>query len=97
LHIRQRGNVISAGVRRNLKCGPTKLILYASQSAAFKIADGNTFLVLRTSEPSILQKVIPLGVFELLASKHPPASVMLIRANPAPTERINKETAAAKQ
>lgn len=67
------------------------------QSATFKIAESNTFLVLHTGEPSIPQKIIPLGLFELLASKDQPASVMLIRANPALMERINKEAAADKQ
>lgn len=66
------------------------------QSAKFKISESNTFLVLHTGEPSIPQKIIGLGVFELPASKDQPASVMLIRANPTLMERINKETAADK-
>ncbi len=66
------------------------------QSDTFKIRESNTFLVLHTGEPSTQQKVIPLGVFELLASKDKPASVMLIRANPTLMERIDKETGETK-
>jgi hypothetical protein len=67
------------------------------QTATFKISESNTFLVLHAGEPSIPQKIIPLGVFNLLATKDQPASVMLIRANPALMERINKEAVADKQ
>ena len=62
------------------------------QSTTFKVSENNTFLVLRTGE-SIPQKIVPLGVFELLASKDQPAAVMLMRANPALVESINKEIA----
>jgi hypothetical protein len=62
------------------------------QSATFKVSEYNTFLVTHTGD-SIPQKIIPLGVFELLASKDQAASVMLMRANPTLVERINKETA----
>ena len=65
------------------------------QSDTFKIGESNAFLVLHTGEPSTQQKVIPLGVFELPASKDQPASVMLIRANPSLMERIKKEATAA--
>lgn len=64
------------------------------QTGTFKISESNTFLVLHTGELLVLQKIIPLGVFDLPASKDKPASVMLIRANPALMERINKEVAA---
>lgn len=63
------------------------------QTDTFKLSENNTFLVLHIGESSIRQKVIPLGVFDLLATKDKPASVMLIRANPALMERISKETA----
>ena len=62
------------------------------QSTTFKVSENNTFLVLRTGD-STPQKIVPLGVFELLASKDQPAAVMLMRANPALVERINKEIA----
>jgi hypothetical protein len=48
---------------------------------------------LHAGEPSIPQKIIPLGVFDLPASKDQPASVLLLKANPELMERINKETA----
>jgi hypothetical protein len=64
------------------------------QSVNFKISESNTFLVLHTGEPSVAQKIVPLGVFELRASKDQPASVMLIQANPVLMERINKEAVA---
>jgi hypothetical protein len=63
------------------------------QSGKFKIADSNTFLVLHAGEPSVPQKIIPLGVFDLPASKDQPASVLLLKANPELIERINKEAA----
>ena len=65
------------------------------QSETFKISESNTFLVLHTGDLSTQQKVIPLGVFELPASKDQPASVMLIRANPSLMQRIDREVAAA--
>ena len=65
------------------------------QSTTFKVSENNTFLVLRTGD-SIPQKIVPLGVFELLASKDQPAAVLLMRANPALVERINKEIAVDK-
>jgi hypothetical protein len=64
------------------------------QSGKFKISESNTFLVLHTGEPSVPQKIISLGVFDLPASKDQPASVLLLRANPQLMERINKEAAA---
>ena len=67
------------------------------QSSTFKISDSNTFLVLHSGETSIPQKIIPLGVFELPASTGQPAAVMLIQANPALMERINKERATNQQ
>ncbi|MBZ5652709.1 MAG: hypothetical protein LAO18_19750 [Acidobacteriia bacterium] len=64
------------------------------QSGKFKISESNTFLVLHTGEPSVPQKIIPLGVFDLPASKDQPAPVLLLKANPELMERINKEAAA---
>jgi hypothetical protein len=64
------------------------------QSGKFKISDSNTFLVLHAGEPSVPQKIIPLGVFDLPASKDQPAPVLLLNANPGLMERINKEAAA---
>jgi hypothetical protein len=64
------------------------------QSGKFKISESNTFLVLHTGEASVSQKIIPLGVFDLPASKEQPASVLLLRVNPQLMERINKEAAA---
>jgi hypothetical protein len=62
------------------------------QSGNFKITENNTFLVLHTAEPSIPQKIVPLGIFDLPASKdQEPASVLLLRANPELMNRINKE------
>jgi hypothetical protein len=46
---------------------------------------------LHTGEPSVPQKIIPLGVFHLPASKDQPAPVLLLKANPELMERINKE------
>ena len=63
------------------------------QSSNFKISESNTFLVLHTSEPSIAAKVIPLGVFDLPASKDQPASILLLQAHPEIMQRINKEAA----
>jgi hypothetical protein len=51
-------------------------------------------LVLHAGEPSVPQKIIPLGVFDLPASKDQPASVLLLKANPDLMGRINKEAAA---
>jgi hypothetical protein len=65
------------------------------QSGKFKISESNTFLVLHAGEPSVPQKIISLGVFDLPASKDQPASVLLLRANPELMERINKEGVAA--
>ncbi len=64
------------------------------QSGKFKISESNTFLVLHAGEPSISQKIIPLGMFDLPTSKDQPASVLLLRANPELMERINKDVAA---
>jgi hypothetical protein len=64
------------------------------QSVKFKIGESNTFLVLHAGEPSVPQKIIPLGVFDLPASKDQPAPVLLLNANPGLMERINKEAAA---
>jgi hypothetical protein len=64
------------------------------QSGKFKISESNTFLVLHTGEPSVPQKIISLGIFDLPASKDQPASILLLRANPQLMERINKEAAA---
>ena len=64
------------------------------QSGKFKISESNTFLVLHTGEPSVPQKIIPLGVFELPTSKDQAAPVLLLRANPELMERINREAAA---
>jgi hypothetical protein len=63
------------------------------QSGKFKIGESNTFLVLHEGEPSVPQKIIPLGVFDLPASKDQPAAVLLLKANPELMERINKEAA----
>jgi hypothetical protein len=60
----------------------------------FKMSESNTFLVLHAGEPSVPQKIIPLGVFDLPASKDQPASVLLLNANPGLMERINKEATA---
>jgi hypothetical protein len=64
------------------------------QSGKFKISESNTFLVLHTGEPSVSQKIISLGIFDLPASKDQPASVLLLQANPQLMERINREAAA---
>jgi hypothetical protein len=61
------------------------------QSGKFKISESNTFLVLHAGEPSVPQNIIPLGVFDLPASKDQPAPVLLLKANPELMERINKE------
>ena len=64
------------------------------QSSKFKITESNTFLVLHAGEPSIPQKIISLGVFDLPASKDQPASVLLLGRNPDLRDRIDKEVAA---
>jgi hypothetical protein len=64
------------------------------QSGKFKISESNTFLVLHTGEPSVPQKIVSLGIFDLPASKDQPASVLLLQANPQLMERIRKEAAA---
>ena len=64
------------------------------QSGKFKISESNTFLVLHAGEPSVPQKIISLGIFDIPASKDQPASVLLLQANPQLMERINKEAAA---
>lgn len=64
------------------------------QSGKFKIGESNTFLVLHEGEPSVPQKIIPLGVFDLPASKDQPAAVLLLKASPELMEHINKEAAA---
>ena len=68
------------------------------QSGKFKIAESNTFLVLHTPEPSLPQKIVPLGIFDLPASKdQQPASVLLLRANPELLDRINKEVGSSEK
>jgi TonB family protein len=68
------------------------------QSGKFKITESNTFLVLHTAEPPTPQKIVPLGIFDLPASKdQQPASVLLLRANPEIMDRINKEVASSKK
>ena len=67
------------------------------QSGRFKISESNTFLVLHTGEPSIPQRIIPLGVLNLLASKDQPASALLLRENPELMERIKKELVAGER
>lgn len=64
------------------------------QSGKFKIRESNTFLVLHTGEPLISEEIVPLGVFDIPASKERPASVLLLSGNPKLDERINKETKA---
>ena len=54
----------------------------------FKITENNTFLVLHAGDVSIPQKIVPLGIFDLPASKDQPASVLLIRANPELSTRV---------
>jgi hypothetical protein len=61
------------------------------QSGKFKIPEDNTFLVLLGRDAASSQKIIPLGVFELPASKDEPASVLLLRSNPKLQERMEKE------
>ena len=68
------------------------------QSGNFKITESNTFLVLHTAEPSRPQKIVPLGIFDLPASKDQrPASVLLLRANPELLDRINKEVGSSEK
>jgi hypothetical protein len=67
------------------------------QSGNFKVGENNTFLVLHTAEPSIAQKIIPLGVFDVPASTDQPASVLLLRGNPELMERINKVVASGQR
>ena len=63
------------------------------QSGKFKIAENNTFLVLLGRDASTLQKIIPLGAFDLPASKEQPASILLLQSNPRLKEQIDKEVA----
>ena len=67
------------------------------QSGKFNVSENNTFLVLHVGEPSIAQRIIPLGVFDLPASKDQPASVLLLRGNPQLMEHINKEVIAGQR
>ncbi len=62
------------------------------QSDKFKLAENNTFLVLHTG--ALGQKVVPLGVFSIPASKEQPASILLLEANPTLTQRIETLTKA---
>jgi hypothetical protein len=56
------------------------------------------FLVLHTAEPSLPQKIVPLGIFDLPSSQEQqPASVLLLRANPGLMDRINQEVERAKR
>jgi hypothetical protein len=64
------------------------------QSSKFKTSESNAFLVLHAGEPSVPQKIVPLGVFDLPTSKDQPASVLLLKAHPELMERIEKEAAA---
>lgn len=61
------------------------------QSTKFKISERNTFLVLHSGEPEVLQKIIPLGKLYLPPSKDQPASILLLRAHPELVERIKLE------
>jgi hypothetical protein len=72
------------------KTGETEI-----QSAKFNISVSNTFLVLHAGEPSVSQKIVPLGVFDLLASKDQPASVLSLRADPSLGDLIKKEISAS--
>jgi len=65
------------------------------QSRDFKVSVNNTFLVLHTGEPSTQPTIIPLGVFDLPASKDQPAPILLLQANPELMERINREVASS--
>jgi hypothetical protein len=65
------------------------------QSGDFKVSVSNTFLVLHTGEPQIQPTIIPLGLFDLPASKDQPASILLLQANPELMERINREVASS--
>jgi len=67
------------------------------QSGKFKITENNTFLVLHAGDLSIPQKIIPLGIFDLPASKDQPASILLISANPELMEHINNEVVAGER
>jgi hypothetical protein len=69
------------------------------QSGIFSVGENNTFLVLHTGEPSMAQKIIPLGIFDFStpsASRVFP-SVLLLQGNPQLMDRINKEAASGQR
>ena len=65
------------------------------QSSKFKVTESNTFLIVHMGEPSIPQKVIPLGVYSLMPSQDQPASILLLKAHPELAERVNQEAPAS--
>ncbi len=65
------------------------------QSRKFKVTESNTFLILHMGEPSTAQKIVPLGVYNLLPSAGQPASILLLKAHPELAQRLNEEVAAS--
>jgi hypothetical protein len=65
------------------------------QSGKFNLAVSNTFLVLHTGDPTIPQKIVPLGTFDLPKSTDQPASILLLKQTPAIVEGIKKAVSAS--
>jgi len=67
------------------------------QAEKVNIQEANTYLVLHMTEEPVLQRVIPLGTFDLPRSRDEPASVILLGEHPELVGKIRKATGAAEQ
>jgi hypothetical protein len=65
------------------------------QAEKVNIQEANTYLVLHMTEKADLQRVVPLGKFDLPRSRDDPASVILLGEHPELVDKIKKVTGAA--
>ena len=64
------------------------------QSEKVSIADANTYAVVHMTEDPALQKVVPLGTFDLPRSREEPSSVILLHELPEIMEAIKRASGA---
>jgi hypothetical protein len=60
------------------------------QAQRVHISDANTYVVVHMSEDPALQKVVPLGTFDLPRSGSEPASVILLHEHPELVDKISR-------
>jgi hypothetical protein len=65
------------------------------QAEKVNIQEANTYLVLHMTEKADLQRVVPLGTFDLPRSRDDPSSVILLGEHPELVDKIKKATGAA--